>query len=260
MSVFTIQLNELMESGFDIGLNDYPIFDEAYRPLLNRKITDHYALREIGHETESMFKFALNRRMREIMPYYNQLYLSEKIVFDPLSTMNYTEAGISSSATTGTSHAETSAASGATTDTTSDTTNSTNNTSSSRSRAVNSEMPQVMLSPDEDYATSAADSVSDSTTTGDGTATVVGNETSTGTDDATTDTTGSESVNGTLDRTMQGYQGHAAELLMRYRESLLNIDMLVIGDLANLFMQLWNNGDEYSTRGRNYSGYLYPTF
>ena len=207
-----------------------------------------------------MFKFALNRRMREIMPYYNQLYLSEKIVFDPLSTMNYTEAGISSSATTGTSHAETSAASGATTDTTSDTTNSTNNTSSSRSRAVNSEMPQVMLSPDEDYATSAADSVSDSTTTGDGTATVVGNETSTGTDDATTDTTGSESVNGTLDRTMQGYQGHAAELLMRYRESLLNIDMLVIGDLANLFMQLWNNGDEYSTRGRNYSGYLYPTF
>ncbi len=93
MSTFTIQLNELVEDGFDLGLgeSDYPIFDESYRPLLNRKIIDHYAMYEIGLETESMFKFALNRRMREIMPYYNQLYTSEKIAFDPLSTMKFTK-------------------------------------------------------------------------------------------------------------------------------------------------------------------------
>ena len=65
MAVYTTQLRTLIESGFDIGLNDYEIFDETYRPILNKKIIEHYFVREIGAETAGLFKLYLNRKMRE---------------------------------------------------------------------------------------------------------------------------------------------------------------------------------------------------
>lgn len=261
MSTFTIQLNELLEDGYDLGMgkDDYPIFDETYRDLLNRKIFDHYAMYEIGLETESMFKFALNRRMREIMPYYNQLYMSEKIEFDPLSTMKFTETGVSSSDASGTAHVDTATESTSETDSTSESTNTTTGSSDSRSRSVNSTMPQVRLAGDEDYATAANDSVSDTNTTGDSEGTVAAHDATTGTGDTVTDSTTTDTASGTLNRDMQGYQGHAAELLMRYRDSLLNIDMQVIDNLSNLFMGVWDNGDEFASNGRIYYGRLhYP--
>lgn len=238
MSTFTVTLDELVQSGFDLGLtkDDYPIFDETYRDGLNQKIIDHYAMYEIGLETDGMFRFALNRRMREIMPYYNQLYKSEQITFDPLSTMKFTEDGVTSSEETGS------------VDSTTNATNTSNSGTDSRSRSVNSELPQVRLAGDEDYATSANDSVGDTNTTGSGESDTTTNETSSGTGD------------GTMNRTMEGYQGHAAILLMQYRESLLNIDMQVIRDLGNLFMGVWDNGDEFNARGSVfYYGYPYPT-
>lgn len=63
---------------------DYPIFDEAYRAELESKILSHYYTEEIGSETVGLWKHQLKNKMREIMPYYNQLYMSEKIKFDPL--------------------------------------------------------------------------------------------------------------------------------------------------------------------------------
>lgn len=62
----------------------YPIFDENYREPLEKKILAHYYVREIGLETVGLWKLFLRNKMNEIMPYYNQLYLSEKIKFNPL--------------------------------------------------------------------------------------------------------------------------------------------------------------------------------
>ncbi len=62
---------------------DYPIFDENYREHLETKIMSHFYTREIGLETVGLFKHHLKNKMREIMPYYNQMYLSEKLKFDP---------------------------------------------------------------------------------------------------------------------------------------------------------------------------------
>ena len=43
MANYTIELRELVEKyHFPLALNDYPIFDESYRPLLNRKIIEHF--------------------------------------------------------------------------------------------------------------------------------------------------------------------------------------------------------------------------
>lgn len=63
---------------------DFPIFDETYRGLLERKILMHYYTREICAETVGLFKHFLNVRMNDIMPYYNQLYKSQLIEFNPM--------------------------------------------------------------------------------------------------------------------------------------------------------------------------------
>ncbi len=68
----------------DIFNFDYPIFDPAYKETLETKIISHYYTEEIGSETVGLWKHQLKNKMREIMPFYNQLYLSEKIKFDPL--------------------------------------------------------------------------------------------------------------------------------------------------------------------------------
>lgn len=64
--------------------SNYPIFDENYRATLNEKILRHYFFREICMETVGAWMFMLNTRMREIMPYFNKLYESERITFNPL--------------------------------------------------------------------------------------------------------------------------------------------------------------------------------
>lgn len=62
---------------------DFPIFDEAYRIPLEKKILRHYYTREIGLETVGLWKLKLNTRLNEIMPYYNKLYESELLKFNP---------------------------------------------------------------------------------------------------------------------------------------------------------------------------------
>ena len=63
---------------------DYPIFDEKYRSVLETKIIKHYYTREIAAETVGLWKLWLDERMNNIMPYYNQLYKSELLEFNPL--------------------------------------------------------------------------------------------------------------------------------------------------------------------------------
>lgn len=84
------KIDEIVNKTADELLGSYPIFDEAYRHALNVKIIKHYYLREIGQETAALWKFFLQRKMQEIMPYYNQLYLSELLEFNPLYDVDLT--------------------------------------------------------------------------------------------------------------------------------------------------------------------------
>jgi hypothetical protein len=68
----------------------YPIFDEAYRIPLEKKIIENYYTREIAHETVGLWKLKLQTKMRQIMPYYNQLYKSELLEFNPFYDVNVT--------------------------------------------------------------------------------------------------------------------------------------------------------------------------
>lgn len=68
---------------------DYPIFDESYREVLERKILRHFYTREICTETVGLWKLRLDDKMNIIMPYYNKLYESELLKFNPLYDVEY---------------------------------------------------------------------------------------------------------------------------------------------------------------------------
>lgn len=69
---------------------DFPLFDENYRVTLENKILKHYYTREIGAESVGLWKHWLCTRMNEIMPYYNQLYKSAVIEFNPMYDVDLT--------------------------------------------------------------------------------------------------------------------------------------------------------------------------
>lgn len=84
-------VNEIIESARKhIFSFDYPIFDESYRRSLETKVLRHFYLREIGFETFGLWKFHLENMMKEIMPYYNQLYKSELFDFNPFYDVDVT--------------------------------------------------------------------------------------------------------------------------------------------------------------------------
>lgn len=91
MAFVTPQLRRVLDMGYDLGLKNYPIFSESHRQELNEKIVNHFRYREIGYETIHQFIFALNRKMFEIMPFYNQLYESEELEISALTNYSYDE-------------------------------------------------------------------------------------------------------------------------------------------------------------------------
>lgn len=70
---------------------DFPMFDEAYRLPLEIKILRHYYTREICEESVGLWKLRLQDRLNMIMPYYNQLYSSELIQFNPMYDVDLTK-------------------------------------------------------------------------------------------------------------------------------------------------------------------------
>ena len=201
MSTYTTQLRYIVESGYDLGLKNYPIFDEGYRDLLNNKIIEHYYFREIGLETAGLFKRFLNRKMAEIMPYYNQLYKSELLKVEPLTRIDLWETFKRSD-------------NGEFNGTMQDNTDNFN---------VYSDTPQGNLSSADIKAHLYASSASKDQ-----------NEQHTSTNQTTENQLEHEKHN-------YGNPGTRtdSEMLLEYRKTFLNIDMMVINELEELFMQIW---------------------
>lgn len=63
---------------------EYPIFDSNYKAVFETNFIRNFYMREIGSETEELFKFRLESWLRINMPYFNKLFESELISFDPL--------------------------------------------------------------------------------------------------------------------------------------------------------------------------------
>jgi hypothetical protein len=63
---------------------DYPIFDPDYKSVFETHFIRKFYMREIGFETEGLFKFQLETWLLINMPYFNKIFESELIKFDPL--------------------------------------------------------------------------------------------------------------------------------------------------------------------------------
>lgn len=206
-----------------IGLDDYPIYDEAHRGMLNDKIIRRYYMREIGFETLGQFAWNMRRRMHEIMPYYNELFKSETLVTEPMLSENidYTEKWTRGEATHR-SKSDTRAT---------DTTSASQSTSDDRNVFQDTPMNGLDTGAIEamDYATNVT---LDHGTTENGSS--GRNETSgSSTDGYTGD------FDGTKVHTRKGHGTSQSELLLTYRKTLLNIDLEIVDSLSTLFMGLW---------------------
>jgi hypothetical protein len=199
--------------GMRIGLDDYPLHDEANRLVLNQLIIDEYYEREIGLETVPLFMRRMRLKMRQIMPYYNKLFATEELLIGKeLATFDLSTTRDDSSSDSNTNTAK----------------GNSTVVSTSGARNVNSDTPGVILRGGGDYATSAADATS----------------TATSTTNSEQDTSGSTlSKLEALSRTT-GFQGAASTLLNNYRGTLLNINMMIVPELNELFMLIRGDGRE----------------
>lgn len=214
---------------------EFPIYDEEYRSVLCKKILRHYYTREIGFETVGLWKLKLSTKMQEIMPYYNKLYETELIKFNPLYDADYTKEGNSEDAGENQRRGI---------ENRSGTGNSARNTSIDKTANgttwnVYSDTPQGALTnvANETYLTDAR-KITDNRTGRD----TIGEDITTRNNENNTNT-----ENGNFNNTRE-YVDHVfgkfpgksnAQMIMEFRDSLLNIDMQIIAELNKLFMLVW---------------------
>ena len=232
----------------------YPIFDETYRAVLETKILKHYYTREIGEETYGLWKLRLDTKMNEIMPYYNQLYKSTLLEFNPLydvdinRTHNATRKGTEILNGNVDTNGQVIASTNANNTTTSD--NTTDQTSTNGNTDKYSATPQGGLDGlmQDKYLTNARmitgnDTLNSKVHTS--TDNMIDSTTDTSTN-MTTATKNNTTINNTEDylESVKGKQGTQsyASMILEFRETFLNIDMMVINDLSDLFMNIWTGG------------------
>lgn len=202
---------------------DYPIYDPTYKPTLEKKILKHYYTREISAETVGLWQLWLNAKLNDIMPKYNKLYRAERELLnkqfynidvyadhlrtdDLLKESDYTR-------TDNLTH-----------------TNTHNDTDKRRY----SDTPQGGISyADADSGNVWLTEYERNDNNGGATDTNTGTQRNAGTD-ANTGTQENNSHE-------YGYRGGKAyyEMLDEYKDKVLNIDLMIINELSDLFFLLW---------------------
>lgn len=260
VSIGASDVDEVLSKSWNkIVTSNFAIFDEAYREKLVTKVLKHYYLREIGAETAGIWILWMNTKFEEIMPYYNQLYESAKLKFEPFYDVDYTRS--SQRDVTETEHGSyenkgQTESSGSSTDTGKTSNNKTSKTSEvgstdSTTKDLYSDTPQGALTGIDNgkYLTNARKI----TESGNSKADV--NETVTDTGSSEVKGVNSQTVNSLLNNTnaktgekgdsfSEGVKGKIgggsfSKMLIEYRDTFINIDMMVIDEFKDLFFGLW---------------------
>lgn len=210
-------IEDILDKSWSKIFSDFPIFDEDYRPELCKKILRHYYTREICCESVGRWKLFLSDKMKNIMPYYNQLYQSELLKIQPLVSVDRS--------VTHKGHGK---------ETKSTKRNATNTNSSRTDGSTDtwsyySDTPQGGINglDTNDYLTNATHNRGT-----DGTNSSING--------ATSDNEAGEGTRKDMyvDKVL-GYEGNQSEMLLKFRETFLNIDMIIIDELKDLFFTLW---------------------
>lgn len=214
------KVDEVLENSWNrIFTTNCTFFDEAYRSVLCKKILKHYYLREICSETVGIWELWMNTKLEEIMPYYNQLYESALLEFDPLKDYSVERSH---------KRAGTDLKLGSTD---SNETSSGNSSGNSTNRELYSDTPQGGLNglESENYLTSARKNTSEQSST----SSVTTKSGTNYTDNIHTTEDYTEKVAGKVSGTSY------SKMLNEFRETMLNIDMKVINEFEELFFGLW---------------------
>ena len=217
------QIDDVISNSWNKIFDNFPIFDESYRSVLCSKILKHYYTREISAETVGLWQLWLNTRMSEIMPYYNKLYESALLEFDPFKDTNYSRnhGGTFTGDTVRNGRSDVSVD------------NSVTSNGTSNSKNLFSDTPQGAITniENESYLTNAT-LIKDTDTN---TTNTDGNSTT-----QNTETTGITNTDNWIE-TIVGKQSTISysKLLQEFRDTFLNIDVMIINDLSDLFMNLW---------------------
>ena len=236
MAKYTITIKTLLDNHFDFQMVNYPIFDENYRQTLNNNILYHYYENEIGFETAPLFRFYLNQKLNEIMPYYNELYKAQRKLINEnllLNNVNLTESL--------TGHNTKNDASNGTLNTTSQntSTSTSTNTGSSNSKNLFQDTPQGQISNTQiDAQTWATNLTLDSNSTSNS---ISDNTSTSGTAQNTTKNTLNSTGTNDYIKTIIGNNGGKfnIDILNDIKNNLMNIDLMIINDLNDLFMQIF---------------------
>lgn len=224
-SKVTDELRDIVGAGVDIWAFDYPSYYKGdQKKAFEQKVLDHFWTRQIGQETVGRFLRYFQATVREIMPYYIQMYESVDMMKDPairpLDNYNMveefeserTEEGLATNLTTGQSSGH-------------GTEKKTNAESVTPEGYLNWELNPA--NPSEitlEYASSVTQEINDNTAS----------ETSQSTGNTTNKGEGTEKH--TLTRRGNIGVTTYSQLLQGYRETFLNIDMMIISDLEPCFL------------------------
>ena len=214
MAHYTITIQTLINNGFDFQLDKYPIFDENYRNTLNQKILNHYYDAEIGFETAPLFRHYLLAKLNEIMPLYNIMYEKQKDLLENIfGNVNLTETfeGENSNNSNVSNNSQ------------------SNSTGNSNMKNLFQDTPQGELDTtsinNQKWATNL--SLNENSTNG----SITDNSTSVG---------NSNGTNNYIKKIIGNNGGkYNIELLKEIQNSILNIDIMIINELQDLFMGIY---------------------
>ena len=207
MSKYTLELRYMYEDE-NFKLFDFPynLYDNDLKPWFEEKFFQHFMFYEIGFDTIGMFKQRLMSKLNDIFPYYKQLYETEIRTkgIDFMLNKDLKESYVRELTSNSNSNQES---------------NVTSNSLSTAGQltpsliANSQKIDKFMDSAQKDNATS--------------------NSTSSG------ESNGNSREEYTL--TSQGNIGitSSAELLTKWRETLLNIDLMIFEECNDLFMQIF---------------------
>lgn len=239
---------------------DYPIFDEGYRKVFETHFIRNFYMREIGFETEELFKMRLENWLSINMPYFNLLFKSEQIEFDPLinSKMNVKHTKKNDKDQSDNRNMNQTAKSNANTDTKGHSTDSTKGTSNitddNFNRRIEADTPDSRLNLTTndgegilEYASKITEDNENNkrngTTSQTGTADTTGNQKSNMDSNVNANDTLNSNINETEDFIQErigkiGVQSYS-EMIMKYRESFLRIEKQIFSEMQVLFMLVY---------------------
>lgn len=192
----------------------YPIVDERWRDELQQRIIDHYYYYEIGSETPDRFKHTLMSRLNLIMPYYNDLYMTQLLSIDPLLSTHIVETLEDKTLTSDKRSIEVEDGS------------ITTSEGEYSSDEVFTEYPQSSTI-EEDIPTNRTGIKGDNTA-----GTTVSS-------DSKTDLEGNLDTKRDYEKIIKGFSGDQGELIRSYRKNIININKMIINDLKTLFILVY---------------------